>query len=226
MTGPLRQKLTLWRESSRGIKSRFHPDLKDPAFQRSDVRTSLVQNKMDRGDRIQSLRLKHYPSTDVELSRVYAGSLEASLEETERRLMEAGFRNGPLAYVEVTERFGPDDGSYWLHIVTETGKFPRVENRVGAFRRIKDQIHVVLWKDGDWTHLGAHREQSAPLQPARHVVINDANARRGIRDLRDKWFDTFGEELPRPLDLPEPADETAEDATTMETSSPDLEELD
>jgi hypothetical protein len=202
MTGPLRSKTRLWRESSKGIKSRFTNAAKDPPLKRDDVRTSLVQDKINRGGILQRLRLSRYPSIDVDFSRVYAGSIEGDKEEAKNKLMQAGFRNGPLAYVEVTDRFGPDDGSFWLHVITETGKFPFIENRTGLFRRVKDQIHVVVWEDPErsLTHLGAHREQSALLQPARHTAINDSNAMRGERDLRNKWIDTFGEELPRPLE--------------------------
>lgn len=205
MAGPVRTKIQLWRTSARGLKSRFHPQLKSPVLDRGDVRTALVQEKADRGDVIQEARLKRYPSIDVDFQQVYAGSVELgddlSIEPVEDSLFEAGFRNGPFAYVEVTEEFGPDDGSYWLHIITETGRFPGLENRLGLFRRIKDQVHVVIWVDEErqMAHFGAHREQSALLQPARHVVINEANARRGVRDFRNKWFDEFGDELPRPL---------------------------
>lgn len=215
MPGPVRTKLQLWRESSKGLKSRLNTNIKEPALDRSDVRTSLVQQKVERGDRLQEARLRRYPSIDVDLDKVYAGSIEGDLNDAKELVMEAGFRNGPLAYVEVTDQFGPDDGSYWLHIITETGKLPFIENRAGLFRRVKDQIHVVNWLDEDrgMVHFGAHREQSALLQPARHVTINDANARRGVRDFRNKWFDTFGEELPTPLgvELPFISAERAEE---------------
>lgn len=214
MAGPVRTKLKLLRSTSRGFKSRFHPDVEPPALKRRDVRTSNVQEDINRGDRIQAARLRFYPTIDVEFSKVYAGSLDTTdLDKAEDKLFETGFRNGPLAYVEVTERFGPDIGSYWLHIITETGKIPLVENRLGLFRRVKDQIHVVAWRDEEreMIHFGAHREQSAILQPARHVRINDSDARRGVRDFRNKWFDTFGEELPAPLELPEVAAEPAEE---------------
>lgn len=199
MTRPIREKARLWRESSKGLKSQFTSAVKEPVLKRPDIRTSMVQEKMNRGDKIQSLRLRFYPSIDVEFDKLYAGSIEGDIDDARQLLMEAGFRNGPTAYVEVTDEFGPDDGSYWLHIITETGKFPRVENRLGIFRRIKDQVHVVTWVDEEMVHFGAHREQSALLQPARHAVINDADARRGVRDFRNKWHDEFGTELRRPL---------------------------
>lgn len=197
MSRPIREKLQLWRESSKGLKSQFTSAVQEPVLKRPDVRTSMVQEKINRGDVVQKIRLRRYPSINVDLDRVYAGSIEGDLDDARELVMEAGFRNGPLAYVEVTDEFGPDDGSYWLHIITETGKFPVIQNRFGAFRRIKDQIHVVNWLDEDrgMVHFGAHREQSAPLQPARHAVINDASAQQGIRDFRNKIGDDLGFEL-------------------------------
>lgn len=202
MAGPIRNKVSLWRNSSKGFKSRLNKAANPPALDRDDVLTSMVQTKIDRGDRLQKARLKYYPSIDVDFQKVYAGSIEGTAEDAQDVLMEIGFRNGPFAYVEVTDEYGPDDGSYWLHIITETGKIPFVENRLGVFRRIKDQVHVAVWEDEErgMTHLGAHREQSALLQPARHVAINDSNANRGVRDLRDKFKDELGAELPQPLD--------------------------
>lgn len=206
MAGPLRTKVRLLRDKSVGFKSRFHQDIKRPVFERPDIRTSMVQEKIDRGDRIQEARLRRYPSINVDFEKVYAGSVpldeDMDLDPVENAIFTAGFRNGPFAYVEVTEEFGPDDGSYWLHVITETGKFPVVENRAGLFRRIKDQIHVVVWTDSErkMAHFGAHREQAALLQPARHVLINEADASRGIRDFRNKWEDTFGDTLSTPLE--------------------------
>ena len=202
MVRPVQKKFQLLRESSKGLKSRLNEAVQEPALDRPDVRTSLVQDKIDRGDRLQKLRLRYYPSIDIDFSKVYAGSIQGTPEDAEELLMEIGFRNGPLAYVEITEEFGPDDGSYWLHIITETGKFPGIENRLGLFRRIKDQVHVVVWEDNsrDMTHLGAHREQSAILQPARHATINNADAERGVRDLNNKLEDEMGERLPKPLE--------------------------
>lgn len=201
MSRPVRNKIQLWRESSKGIKSQLTSAVKDPALKRPDVRTSMVQQQMQRGDRVQDLRLRFYPSIDVDFEQVYAGSIEGDLDDAKQLLMEAGFRNGPFAYVEITDEFGPDDGSYWLHIITETGKFPKIENRFGLFRRVKDQVHVVTWLDEEleMVHFGAHREQSALLQPARHAAINEANAQRGVRDFRNKWEDEFSTELRRVL---------------------------
>lgn len=201
MSRPIREKLRFWRESSKGLKSQFTSAVQEPVLKRPDVRTSMVQQKIQRGNFVQRARLRRYPSINVDLNRVYAGSIQGDLDDAREILMEAGFRNGPLAYVEVTEEFGPDDGSYWLHIITETGKFPFIQNRFGVFRRIKDQIHVVNWLDEErgMVHFGAHREQSAPLQPARHAAINDARARQGIRDFRNKLRDDLGLELSHPL---------------------------
>jgi len=202
MSRPIREKMRFWRESSKGLKSQFTSAVQEPVLKRPDVRTVMVQEKIQRGNFVQKARLRRYPSINVDFDKVYAGSIEGDLDDARELLMEIGFRNGPLAYVEVTDRFGPDDGSYWLHIITETGKFPLIQNRAGAFRRVKDQIHVVNWLDEErgMVHFGAHREQSAPLQPARHAIINDARAQQGIRDFRNKLEDELGIKLPTPLE--------------------------
>lgn len=202
MAGPLRNKIQLWRESSKGIKSRLNTDIQPPALDRDDVLTSLTKEKMQRGGRLQRWRLENYPSIDVDFADVYAGSIEGDKDDAQEFLMELGFRNGPFAYVEVTEEFGPDDGSYWLHTITETGKFPYIENRLGLFRRVKDQVHVAVWEDVDrgMVHFGAHREQSALLQPARHVAVGDSQIERGVEDFRNKVKHEMGAELPRPLE--------------------------
>lgn len=201
MSGPIRTKVQLLRESNKGLKSRLKDGVRGPALERDDVRTSTTEKKIERGDKLQALRLRNYPSIDVDFDRLYAGSIEGGKKEAEEILMRAGFRNGPLAYVEVTNEFGPDDGSYWLQIITETGKFPFIDNRVPLFRRVKDQIHVVIWEDEEesMTHFGAHREKSAMLQPARHASISESDAQRGIRDFRNKLNDEFGKDLPEPL---------------------------
>ena len=202
MSGPIREKIRLWRESSKGLKSRFNTNANPPALEREDVLTSLTKEKMQRGDRLQKWRLENYPSIDIPFDKVYAGSIEGDKDDAQEFLMEMGFRNGPFAYVEVTDQFGPDDGSYWLHIITETGKFPYIENRLGIFRRVKDQVHVAVWEDPDrgLVHFGAHREQSALLQPARHVAMGSSQIERGVEDFRNKVKHELGAELPKPLE--------------------------
>lgn len=196
---PVKEKFNLWRDANKGFKSRFMNAAKDPAAKRDDLPDLQVQMKMERGDKLQEARLKRYPSIDVDRDKLLAGTIPGDLEEAEDRLNTLGFRNNPTAYVEVTEENGPDDGSYSRQIVTETGgrlDIPRVTNQPLFFRRVKDQIHLALYELQDEVEVLAHRERSAWLQPARHVLVNDASARRGVRDLRDIWFDEFEEEMP------------------------------
>lgn len=197
--GPIREKIALWREPTKGFKSKFLNAAKEPAVKREDLQDLQVDIKMERGDRLQQLRLKRYPSIDVDRDKLIAGKIEEPLSEAEDRLNTIGFRTNPTAYVEVTEENGPDDGSYSKQVITETGgnlDIPRVTNQPLFFRRVKEQIHVVLFQVPDGTEFLAHREKSAWLQPARHVTVPESSARRGVRDFRDAWFDEFGEELP------------------------------
>lgn len=192
-------KLSMWREANKGLKSRLTNKVKDPALQREEVPDVFAKESFRRGDTLQKARLRFYPSIDVEHQRVYAGTYDGSLSELEDKLVAIGARNNPTAYVEITEENGPDDGSYSILFITETGggpDVPRARNTPSIFRRVKDQIHLVLWKTSEGVDIGAHREQHAWLQPARHAAVNDANAGTGIRDFRDMWFDEFGEELP------------------------------
>ena len=198
MAGPLRAKFKLWRESSLGVKSRFKSDVNSPVSSLDSVDNREVKKSIRRGDKVQQARLKYYPSINVDFAGLHAGHIDGDADDAEELLFEVGFRNGPLAYVEVTDQYGPDDGSYWLTVVRETGQLSMVENRTRAFRRVKDQIHVTIYDQSNQdglTHFLAHREPSAVLQPARHSTHDSADAARGVRDFRDIWYDTFGEEL-------------------------------
>lgn len=203
MTGPIRQKLSYWLDESKGAKTRLNSDLGDPVSEREDVSQSNLSTKIDRGDRVQKARLKFYPSIEIDFKSLYAGSINGGLRQAEKKLYDMGFRNGPLAYVEITDEYGPDDGSYWKQKITETGKFPFIDNRISAFRRVKDQIHTCIFVDeGDnMVHFTAHREQSSLLQPARHLYVGEGEGYRGVRGFRAVWYDTFGEALPAPLGL-------------------------
>lgn len=199
MASPMRNKLLLWSSRKRGLKSRFTGEVKQAVQSRTDVAQPIVQNKMERGDRLQSLRLRYYPSIDVDRAKHFAGRVEGDLDDAQDMLHELGFRNNPTAYVEVTDEYGPDDGSYSLQYITEDGtrlNIPRLTQQPSLFKRLKRQIHVTVYELDDEVEFLAHEEISAWLQPARHVVKGDATAKIGIRDFRDEWFDEFGEELP------------------------------
>lgn len=198
MPGPLMEKASLWRDRSKGVTARLSDEAKDPAVERDDIPDLLTNQSVQRGDRLQAARLKRYPSIDVDHTKVFAGRMDGSLSDAEDRLRALGFRTNPTAYVEVSDKNGPDDGSYSKVLVTETSArvdVPMVTVRPSLFRRIKDQIHIVVWETEDGIAFGAHREQHAWLQPARHVVVNDSNYEIAVRDFRDMWFDEFGEEL-------------------------------
>lgn len=199
-----KSKLELWAEKGLTARDRLnHP----PAARRSGVSQDTLERKLGRGDLSQELRLKYYPSIEVEFQELYAGSYKGTLEELEEMLFAAGYRNNPTAYVEITERFGPDDGSYARQRITESQEFPylgagRPFGVVTWWNRIKEQVHVTAFveEDSDWIHLAAHMEASAWLQPVRHVTVSEASARLGIREFREAWLDEHEEELATPLE--------------------------
>lgn len=193
------EKINLWRDTEIGLKSRFKDEALPAALNREDISTLLVEEKIRRGDVSQQIRLRYYPSINVDRERLIAGKIDKDLDEARDRLISLGFRNNPTSYVEVTEENGPDDGSYSRNIVSEAGgrlDIPRLSQRPSFYRRVKEQVHVCVFEVSDGTEYLAHREKSAWLQPIRHVVVGDPSARRGVRDFRNMWYDEFGEELP------------------------------
>lgn len=195
---PAVQKFKLWRESGKGFKTRLDSGLNSPVIDRDDVATATVDQSITRGDRSQELRLKHYPSINVDRDRLFAGSMEGDVDDARERLLQMGYRNNPTAYVEVTDENGPDDGSFARQYITETqasGDRERLTNFPAPFKRVKRQIHVVVFELEDEVEFLAHDETSAWLQPMLHVSVNDVKARRGVQEFRLDWFDEFGEEL-------------------------------
>lgn len=196
--GPVMEKFSLWMDRKGEMRGRFNENIKAPALKRDDISGGYVQSKINRGDRSQEARLRHYPTIDVNYDNLFAGRIQGDLEDAKRRLNRLGYRNNPTAYVEVTDEYGPDEGSYSRQIVTETGvrfDVPIPHNFPTLFRRKKEQVHVCLFNTGDEVHFLAHRETSAWLQPARHVAINESSARKGIRAFRNDWYDKFNNEL-------------------------------
>lgn len=196
--GPLAEKFNLWMARRGAMRGRLSGEVKKPALKRDDISNIDIQQKVNRGDRSQELRLRHYPTIDVDYNELFAGQIEGELSDAKRKLNSLGYRNNPTAYVEVTEEYGPDEGSYARQEVTETGvRFdaPIPHNYPTVFRRKKEQVHVCLIAVGDEVHFLAHKETSAWLQPARHVTINESSARIGVRELRNDWYDHFGDEL-------------------------------
>lgn len=171
----------------------------EPAVDK-DIDEDLLQTKLNRGSFQQRIRLEYYPSIEVDTSTLYAGTFYGSKEELVGKLFQMGYRNNPTAYVEVTDRFGPDDGSFAKHKVEEDVGFPHanIDRPLGilpVWNRVKSQTHATVYVDGDKVHILAHQEVSAPLQPVRHLSVSDSNARIGIREFKEDWFDEFGERL-------------------------------
>ena len=199
MATPLRNKVYLWRSRDRGVKSRITKAVSRPAVKRDKVPDVLTTTKLKRGDTTQKLRLKHYPSIDVDFDLLYAGEIEGDLDTAEDLLIEMGFRNNPTAYVEVTDQYGPDDGSYSKQYIEEDAgriELPHITGQPALWRRLKQQIHVTVFQINSTVAFLAHKETSAWLQPARHVWNNEVSARVGVRDFRDEWYDEFERELP------------------------------
>lgn len=196
--GPAMEKFNLWMSRRGEMRGRLAKGTKKPALKRDDISDIDIQSKVNRGSKSQELRLRYYPTIDVDYDKLYAGYIEGDLSDAKRKLNSLGYRNNPTAYVEVTEEYGPDEGSYARQEVTETGvrfDIPIPHNHPTLFRRKKEQVHVCLFNVGDEVHFLAHKETSAWLQPARHVTINQSSARIGIRELRNDWKDHFGDEL-------------------------------
>jgi len=193
-------KLDLWQDKGLTITDRLKTE---PAINR-DIDEAVLQEKLKRGDLAQEARLKYYPSIEVDFDNLYAGTFRGSRRELQQKMFDMGFRNNPTSYVEVTDEFGPDEGSFAQVIVKEDTEFPhlnvdRILGSIPLWNRVKLQNHVAIFKDGEVFHILAHQETSAWLQPLRHLTVSEANARIGIREFRDAWFDEFKEELPSPL---------------------------
>lgn len=198
MNSPVLRKLELWTEDGKGFKSVLSSEVESPALERDDLASPLVRQKLKRGKLLQRMRLQYYPTIDVERDNLFAGYIEGTLDDAKERLHEMGYRNNPTAYVEVTDEHGPDDGSFARQYITETSasqRRPILHNRPTIFRREKQQIHVCIFSTDDRVEFLAHDESSAWLQPARHIAVSAGNARIGVRDFRDDWYDEYEEEL-------------------------------
>lgn len=195
-----KSRLELWADKGFTLTDRIKSR---PALKR-DIEPAVLEEKLQRGDILQEIRLKRYPSIEVDFDTLYAGTFRGSLQELEQKLFNMGYRNNPTSYVEVTDRLGPDDGSYSQQIIKEDTEFPHLNigrpvNMVPLYNRLKLQNHVTTFIDGDVVHILAHQETSAWLQPARHLTVSEGDAEIGIREFRQAWSDEFGESLPQPL---------------------------
>lgn len=194
------ERISSWLEKGLTARARL---LVDPAVQR-DIDEQVLEQKLQRGDLTQRIRLRRYPSIEVDFDTLYAGTYRGSLDELEQKLFEIGYRNNPTAYVEVTDRLGPDDGSYARQIIKEDSEFPHLPvdrplNMVPLYNRLKLQNHVTTFVDEDRVHILAHQETSAWIQPGRHLSVSEGDAKIGIREFRQAWDDEFGVSIPKPL---------------------------
>lgn len=199
--------LELWKKKGLTLTDRLDVPT---ASGRSNVPQEVLDRKYERGDVVQQARLKFYPSIDIsdKFASFYAGSFNGTREELEDRLFKIGYRNNPTAYVEVSERFGPDDGSFARNRITESQEFPylgvgRPFGIVTWWNRVKEQVHVTYFIDEemDLIHLAAHIEASAWLQPARHLTVSEGDGHIGVREFRQDWKDEYDEELDTVLGL-------------------------
>jgi len=200
---PDKSKVDLWLD--RGLTLRDRHD-NPPVTARSNVSTEKINEKIERGDIGQELRLRYYPSVYLTsiFKDLYVGSIEATLDQAEEMLYEIGYRNNPTAYVEYTEQQGPDDGSYAKHTITESQEFPylgigRPFGLVTWWNRVKEQVHVTTFMDGDMIHFAAHKEASAWLQPVRHATVSSGDADIGVREFSRDWEDNYETELQKVL---------------------------
>lgn len=180
MSGISKSKIDLWREKGLTLQGRLNAD--PPAVDRDGIPKDVLDDKIQRGDITQELRLRYYPTIDLteKKENYYAGTFEGTLEELEDKLYNIGYRNNPTAYVEVMDGLGPDDGSYARVEITESQEFPylgisRPFGVVTWWNRLKEQNHLTTFVDGDQVHVFVHKEASAWLQPIRHVTVSEGD---------------------------------------------------
>jgi len=195
-----KSRFELWADKGLTLTDRLETA---PAVKR-DIDPAIMEQSIQRGDLLQEIRLKRYPSIEVSFDNLYAGTYRGTLDELEQKLFEIGYRNNATAYVEITDKLGPDDGSYSQQIVKESGEFPNLQisrpfGMIPLYNRVKLQNHITTFVDGDVVHILAHQETSAWLQPLRHLTVSEGDANIGIREFRQAWKDQFEEELPQPL---------------------------
>lgn len=201
---PDTNKFNLWKQKGLTLTDRVgHP----PAVERDGISEEDLEESLERGDLAQKARLRFYPSIEVEFDELYTGSVSLDFEQLEEKLFDMGYRNNPTAYVEVTDKFGPDDGSYARQRIVEDDDFPylgfsRPFGLVTWWNRLKLQVHATVFIDEnrDLIHILSHWEASAWFQPVRHLTVSEASARIGKREFRERWLDEHGEELPKPME--------------------------
>jgi len=198
-------KLEMWKK--KGLTLRARMDANPPAVDRGDIPEDTLEEKLERGDILQKLRLRYYPTVNLtgKKSTYYVGSFEGTLDKLEDLIYDIGYRNNPTAYVEVMGGLGTDDGSYARVEITESQEFPylgisRPFGVVTWWNRVKEQNHLTTFVDGDYVHIFVHKEASAWLQPIRHVTVSEGDG-IGSEEFELRWNDNYDIELKNKLDL-------------------------
>jgi len=190
-------KIELWKKKGLTLRDRLNAD--PPATSVESISQDLLDQKLERGDILQELRLKYYPTIDLTEKKddYYVGSFSGTLEELEDMLFSIGYRNNPTAYVEVMDGLGPDDGSYARVEVTESQEFPylgigRPFGIVTWWNRIKEQNHLTTFVEDDYVHVFVHKEASAWLQPIRHLTVSEGSDIGG-EEFSLRWEEKYDE---------------------------------
>jgi len=190
-----KSKLELWREKGLTLRDRLDAD--PPAVNIDDIPQDTLDDKIERGDIAQELRLRYYPSINLTEKKndYYVGSFDGSLDEFEDLVFDLGYRNNPTAYVEVIDGLGPDDGSYARVEITESQEFPylgigRPFGVVTWWNRLKEQNHLTTFVEDDYVHVFVHKEASAWLQPIRHVTVSEGSG-IGADEFDLRWSDKY-----------------------------------
>jgi hypothetical protein len=143
-------------------------------------------------------RLKRVPSLDVQREQLYAGTMPVDSERARQLLTEMGFRSDLAAYV-YTLNGEPDDGAFVKNSITEGPRrvdVPQVYGFVSPLNRVKSQLSIRLFSDGDETDVLAHRTAYPVGQPTRSASISEEEARDGVRDFRQVINEELGKTLP------------------------------
>jgi len=198
MGNPALKKLSLWRGRQQGARSRFNDNLKPPVESREDILSSRLDEMMEEADFGQRKRLSRIPSIDVSREDLYAGTMPVSKKRAKELLKDMGFRSKPTAYVEVVDGT-PDGGAYARNRVVELERrvdIPQLFGVVSPINRVKDQLTITLFSDGESTDVLAHRVQYPMGQPTISVSREGEVAKHGVRQFRSLVQQELGRELP------------------------------
>lgn len=194
-----KSKIEMWKQKGLTLRDRLNAG--PPAAKRDSISAETLDEKTQRGDIAQELRLKYYPSINLtdKKENYYAGTFKGSLSELEDLLFDIGYRNNPTSYVEIIDGLGPDDGSYARVEITESQQFPylgigRPFGLVNWWNRIKEQNHLTTFvdEDNEQVHVFVHKEASAWLQPIRHVTVSEGDD-IGSDEFLLRWNDKYDE---------------------------------